>query len=70
MVSKLGTGLVETLRLTCPDCSVEFDFSPPTVRFIEPGIKRTTHRLGAQAVTFTSMRSAPEILSLGRPIGD
>lgn len=40
MVSKLGTGLVETLRLTCPDCSVEFDFSPPTVRFIEPGIKK------------------------------
>jgi hypothetical protein len=31
---------VETLRLQCPDCSVEFDFTPPTLKFLEPGIKK------------------------------
>jgi hypothetical protein len=30
---------METLVLKCPDCSVKFDFKPPTLRYLEPGIK-------------------------------
>jgi hypothetical protein len=39
VVSEQGVGLMETLRLKCPDCSVEFDFSPPALRYLQPGIK-------------------------------
>lgn len=31
---------MEPLRLTCPDCAVEFDFTPPTIRFLGPGVKK------------------------------
>jgi hypothetical protein len=31
---------VDTLRLKCPDCSTEFDFILPVLKYLEPGIKK------------------------------
>jgi hypothetical protein len=32
--------LVDAIHLQCPDCLVEFDFNPPTLKYLEPGLKR------------------------------
>jgi hypothetical protein len=31
---------METLTLTCPDCGLQFDFTPPSVKFLERGVKK------------------------------
>jgi len=30
---------METLRLTCPECTTVFDYIIPRLKFLEPGVK-------------------------------